>query len=59
MESLNHFLAMGGYADFVWPAYAVAAVVMIGVLVQSLRSLRARESELAAMGEAPLARRKK
>jgi heme exporter protein D len=51
MESFAQFLAMGGYAAFVWPAYAIAAVVMIGVLAQSLRALRAREAELAALGE--------
>ena len=44
------FFAMGGYAAFVWPAYAVAAVVLIGLLLQSLRSLRAREEEFAALG---------
>ena len=29
MNSLHEFLTMGGYAGYVWPAYAVAAVVMI------------------------------
>ena len=24
MEALDHFLAMGGYARFVWPAYVLA-----------------------------------
>ena len=47
---MSQFFAMGGYAAFVWPAYAVAAVVLIGLLVQTLRSLRAREAEFAALG---------
>ncbi len=27
--SLSHFLSMGGYAAFVWPAYAVTLVVLM------------------------------
>jgi len=40
------FLEMGGYAVYVWPAFAVAALVMIGLLITSLRTLRAREAIL-------------
>ncbi|HET6221927.1 MAG TPA: heme exporter protein CcmD [Dongiaceae bacterium] len=39
---------MGGYAAFVWPAYAVAALVMLGLLVISLRRLRRTEAALDA-----------
>jgi|SaaInl4_150m_RNA_FD_contig_31_1795654_length_542_multi_2_in_0_out_0_2 heme exporter protein D len=39
MEALNEFLAMGGYAAFVWPAYGLTAVVMIGIVVSSWRGL--------------------
>lgn len=46
---LSKFLDMGGYAAFVWPGYAVAAVAVIGMLVFSLRTWRAREREFAAM----------
>ena len=53
MEAVSTFFAMGGYAVFVWPAYAIGAVVMVGLLVQTLRSLRARNEDLAALGEAP------
>ena len=38
---------------YVWPALAIAAIVMIGLFAQTLRSLRARERELAALGESP------
>ena len=51
MNNLAQFFDMGGYAVFVWPAYAVAAVALIGLLVQSLRDLRNREREVAALGE--------
>ena len=49
-EAIQDFLAMGGYAGFVWPAYALAAVVLVGLLVGSLRQLRKAEADLAALG---------
>jgi heme exporter protein D len=43
-NSLAEFFAMGGYAGFIWPAYGIAALVLIGLLVASLQQLRrARE----------------
>lgn len=47
---MTQFFEMGGYAAFVWPAYGVAAAVLIGLLVQSLRDLRKHAAELAALG---------
>lgn len=41
---MNEFLAMGGYAAFIWPTYGVAAVLLVGMLVVSLRSMRQREA---------------
>lgn len=49
MDSISRFFEMGGYAAFVWPGYGLAAVAMIGLLVASLRTLRAREKEFAAV----------
>jgi heme exporter protein D len=43
---LTDFLAMGGYAAYVWPAYGFAALVLIALLVQSWRSARRRDAEL-------------
>jgi heme exporter protein D len=43
---MSGFFAMGGYAAFVWPAYAVTLLVLGGLLVQSLRQYRARQREL-------------
>jgi heme exporter protein D len=44
-NSLAEFFAMGGYAGFIWPAYGIAALVLIGLLVVSLHQLRqARET---------------
>ena len=49
MNTISEFLAMGGYAGFVWPAFAVAAVILIGLLINTLRTLRAREAALLAL----------
>ena len=48
---MTQFFSLGGYAEFVWPAYAVAAAIMLGVLFESIRSLRTRERELKALGD--------
>ena len=49
-DAIQTYLAMGGYAKFVWPAYALAAIVLVGLLATSLRQLRRAEAELAALG---------
>ena len=49
MEALRQFLAMGGYAVFVWPAYGVAAAVLLWMLIDSLGSYRRNARELAAL----------
>ena len=46
MEAIEKFLAMGGYAAYVWPAFGLTALVMIALLVATVRSLRARQSTL-------------
>ena len=43
------FFEMGGYAAYVWPAFGAAAVIMIALLVQSLRAMRAREATLKSL----------
>ncbi len=47
--SWDHFFAMGGYAAYVWPAYAVFFIVLIADTLspglrrrRNLRDLRAR-----------------
>ena len=49
MATLRDFLAMGGYASFVWPAYAVAAIVLAGVSLHSLAAYRRCQRELARL----------
>jgi heme exporter protein D len=49
MERIEAYFAMGGYWAYVWPALVIAAVVMIGQVVASLRGLRRREAALAEL----------
>ena len=46
MNSLHEFLTMGGYAGYVWPAYAVAAVVMIANAVLPGGRLKRLKAEI-------------
>ncbi len=48
MAAVDHFLAMGGYAPFVWPAYTMAVIVLGGLLVQTLITYKKRKRELQA-----------
>ncbi|TVR83407.1 MAG: heme exporter protein CcmD [Rhodospirillales bacterium] len=45
-------MEMGGYGRFVWPAFAFTALVLAGLLVQSLRTLKSREAQLAFLRDA-------
>lgn len=49
MDKVAAFLAMGGYAVYVWPAFLIAALVMGGMLAATLRTLHRREAAIAAV----------
>ena len=49
MDEIRTFLAMGGYAVFVWPAFAVTALVLAWLVLDSLQRLRRAEAGLAAL----------
>jgi heme exporter protein D len=46
---LVSFLEMGGYGGYVWPSFGVTALVLVGLLLASVRSLRAREAALMSL----------
>ena len=46
---MNDYLEMGGYAAFVWPAYGLSALIMIGLVLTGWRTLRVRERTLAKL----------
>lgn len=48
---MSAFFAMGGYAAFIWPAYAVSVLVMAGLAAQSVVDLR-RQRRLVSELEA-------
>ncbi len=52
MGSIRAYFEMGGYGVYVWPAFAVTAVVLVGLLLASLRSLRASEETLNKLARA-------
>jgi len=57
MQSIATYLNMGGYAGFVWTAWGLAVLVLAGLVWSSLRELRAREAEIAALEAAAPHRR--
>jgi heme exporter protein D len=49
MSAILGWLAMGGYAGFVWPAYGLAAFVLGGVALFSWRRHRRSVALLARL----------
>lgn len=49
MDGIGKFLEMGGYAAYVWPALGLTVLVLAGLLISSVKSVRRREAELARM----------
>jgi heme exporter protein D len=57
IDGIGHYLAMGGYAAFVWPAYGVALAVLGGLAWHSWRRYRASAEVLAKLQSPSVARR--
>lgn len=55
---MSEFFAMGGYAAYVWPAYAVTALVLLGLLFATVKGLRDAETTLKALEQVRPARRR-
>jgi len=58
--SLQHFLAMGGYAGYLWPAYGIFFIVLLADFIaptlrrrRLLRELRSRLARNAARAQRP------
>ena len=49
MDALGQFLAMGGYARFVWPAYGVAVLVLVAMALQTYRAWRRQQGLWSAI----------
>ena len=46
METMSTFFEMGGYGAYIWPCYGVTAVLMVGILMSSMRSLKGNRATL-------------
>lgn len=46
------FWQMGGYAQFIWPAYGVSALGLVGALVWTLKAYGAAKARLKRLEEA-------
>ena len=57
MSSLSNFLEMGGYGGFVWPAFGLTAAILLALLADSLRRLKAAQRALARLEAASPGRR--
>ncbi len=43
---MNEFLAMGGYAKYVWPSFGITAIVLVVNLLAARRQLRQTRERL-------------
>jgi heme exporter protein D len=50
MSDWSTFFAMGGYAGYVWPAYAASILALVALGFISWREMK-RAERLAALGE--------
>jgi heme exporter protein D len=48
---MSEFFEMGGYGAYIWPCYGVSAVLMVGILVSSIRSLQNNRATLTGLEE--------
>ena len=46
---MSEFFEMGGHGAYIWPAYLIAAAVMIGLLVASVISLKKKQHMLETL----------
>lgn len=58
MQALENFLAMGGYAAYVWPAIALTLAVLVWLAWSSLSSLRRTQKSLKALEALGVERRR-
>jgi heme exporter protein CcmD len=49
MDGLADFVAMGGYGRFVWSAFGISLVVLVGLLLASRSELKNNEALLARL----------
>jgi heme exporter protein D len=48
---MSEFFAMDGYANYIWSAWGISALALIGLLVWTLSERRAAEARLSQLEE--------
>ncbi|MEZ5670349.1 MAG: heme exporter protein CcmD [Alphaproteobacteria bacterium] len=56
-EAAGGYFAMDGYAAYIWPAYGIAAVAIVGLVLWSVLRTRALERRAASLRREGRARR--
>ncbi len=51
LQTLYLFFDIGEYGYFVWPAYGVFFIVLIGLMIESRQSLKKARKELTALNK--------
>lgn len=51
MQDIEIFFAMGGYAGYVWPSFAFAAVIIVFMSFSALNGLQKAKKRLRALQE--------
>ena len=46
---MSDFFHMGGHGVYIWSAYLIATVIVVGILVQTITTMRQRERQLAEL----------
>ena len=57
-DIVEEFLRMGGYAAYVWPAFGVTVILMVGLFSWSRISLKAAQRTLDLLQKTRRARRR-
>ena len=43
---MSDFFHMAGHGVYIWPAYLIATMIIVGILVQTIITMRQRERQL-------------
>ena len=49
LQSLNMLFDLGEYGYFIWPAYGVFLIILIGLMIESRQSLKKAKKDLEAL----------